>query len=251
MILTIKDPEIFDALVRGEKRYEGRRWDPSYNSLSEGDYLLFVLEGSREILLARVKRILRYPSIEDMVNDLWRELVPFAKDPSEAKKVYRQFYSLSDPAVAIEVEPLKLFVAGERQLRKWLGIEFRPLLIAIGVDGEELYDGHFGDSPEFLILRCSFDGCEPVERRKNTTDIEEEEDHEPHHGNPRKFRAVLSLLSDTDVWVAFRMGPNYVRIVRESDKVPFLAGTRNLQEAIQKVRRKLLELYLKRVCRWR
>ncbi len=251
MILTIKDPRVFDALVRGEKRYEGRRWDASYDSLKPGDYVLFVLEGSREILLSRVKSIHRFATIEEMVENLWKDLIPFARDPSEALKVYKQFYSPSDPAVAIEVEPIKLFLAEERHLRKWLGIGFRPLIVAVGVDGNELYDGHFGDSPEFLIFRCSFDGCELVEKRKNTTEVEEEEEHEPHHGNPKKFRAVLSLLSDTDVWVAFRMGPNYLRIVRESDKVPFLAGTKNLEEALERVRRKLLELSLKRLCQWR
>ena len=253
MILTIKDPQVFDALVSGRKKYEGRRWKEEYSELSEGGLIIFVLEGSNELLLTRVKDIKKYETIEEMVKELWRDLLPDAENPESALKYYRFFYSSSDPAVAIEVEPLQKETLDRRTLTKWLGISLpEKLRVAVGVDSSgDLFLGHFGDSPIFKIYECNWEGCSLVEERENTTEIEEDEEHEEHHGNPLKFRAILELLKDTDVWCAFRMGPNYVRIVRESDKIPFLTGTRRLDESLEKVRRKFLELALRRMCRWK
>ena len=250
MILTLKDPEVFDALASGKKRYEGRRWEEKYEGLSPGDYVLFLLEGGSEILLARIRDVKRYPSIEEMVKDLWRELLPFKEGPEEVLKYYKSFYSPQDPAVAIGIEPVQSFALDYRYITKWLGLSLpERLRVAIGVEGENLYEGHFGDAPLYKIYECSLEGCKLVEERENTTFVEEEEEHEHHHGNPAKFRAVLNLLNDVDVWCAFRMGPNYLRIVRESDKIPFLTGTRDLDRSLEILRRKFLSLALRKACR--
>ena len=251
MILTLKDPEVFEALASGQKRYEGRRWEEKYEGLSPGDYILFLLEGGSDILLAKITAIKRYPSIEEMVKELWRDLLPFKESPEEVLRYYKSFYSPEDPAVAIGVEPVQSFTLNHRHITKWLGLSLpERLRVAIGVEGDELYDGHFGDAPLYRIYECSLEGCRFVEERKNTTfKEEEEEEHEHHHGNPAKFRAVLNLLNDVDVWCAFRMGPNYVRIVRESDKIPFLSGTRDLDKTLEILRKKFLSLALKKACR--
>ncbi len=249
MILTIKDERVFDALVRGEKSYEGRKWKEDYRHLRPGDYLLFVLEGGGEILLTEVTDVKRFGSVREMVDALWKELIPWASSPEEALKVYRSFYSPEDEAVALGVKPIHLFRLNQRSAQKWLGLSLPPLKVAFGVDNGELFDGHFGDAPSFWIYEVTLDGYRLLEKRPNTTEEEEEEEHGHHHGNPAKFRAIYSILKDVDVWAAFRMGPNYVRIVKETDKVPFITGTRKLQEALDRVRRKYLSLALRRVCR--
>ena len=42
-------------------------------------------------------------------------------------------------------------------------------------------------------------------------------------------------IRDRDVLAAFRMGPNYLRIRDNSDKVPFITGTKKLSEALSRV----------------
>jgi len=91
--------------------------------------------------------------------------------------------------------------------------------VAIGtVDGERLTRGHFGDSPLFAIYLVTPKGWELLELRRNTAASMEERGH----GDPRKFRAVASLLGDVDVLAAWAMGPNYVRMRDESRLVPYI-----------------------------
>ena len=248
MMLTIKDIRVFDALVKGNKRYEGRRWKEEFSSVKEGDLVVFVLEGGQELLVSRIRELRRYSTIKDMVLELWRDLLPFAKEESEALNYYRRFYSLDEPAVAIEVEPVLHIHMGQREINKWLGIKPEPLRVAVGVEKGELFSGHFGDAPEFWIFHLWPDRWELIDKRKNTTQ-EHDDEHEEHHGNPAKFRAVYSLLRDSDVWLAFRMGPNYIRIVQETSIIPFVAGTRDLETALNLVRRQYLSLFLRRHCR--
>ena len=248
MILTIKDPHVFDAILSGKKRYEGRKWKEDYALLKEGDVIVFVLEGSTEMAVTRVVSILRFSSVREMVETLWKQLLPTTETVEEALKYYSSFYNLSDPAIAIEIEVMSKEVVDGRALKKWLGISLPDTLrVAVSVDEEgNVYSGHFGDAPYFYIYECGMNGCKLLEKRKNTVELEEEQ-----HGDPRKFKQVYNLLSDTDVWCGFRMGPNYLRIVNETEIVPFLTGTRDLETALNRLRRKYLSLSLRRICKWR
>jgi len=121
MILTIKDREVFEAIAGGRKRFEGRRWKEEFEKLKPGDLILFLLEGEPELVVAKVREVRPFPSVEEMVLSLWKELLPDARDPSEALSYYGRFYSLSDPAVAIGIEPLSREFLDERSRRKWAG----------------------------------------------------------------------------------------------------------------------------------
>ena len=107
--------------------------------------------------------------------------------------------------------------------------------IALGTnDHKTLSETHFGDSKFFEIYEWRNGAWELVEVRKNTArEIEEKE--EEHHGDPRKFKGVANLLRDIDVFVAFRFGPNYIRIKQNTTKIPFLAKTRDIKEALKRV----------------
>ena len=94
------------------------------------------------------------------------------------------------------------------------------IVVAVGGENpEKLARSHFGDSEVFLIYRVNSDGrIKKLEERINKAKEVEEE----RHGDPRKFRAVVNLLADVDVLVAWAMGPNYVMMRDKSDKVPYI-----------------------------
>ena len=108
----------------------------------------------------------------------------------------------------------------------------RCLKVAFGMENDEtLIDAHYGDSEFFAIYEICEDGSiKLLEKRLNKAkDFEEEE-----HGDPRKFKAVVSQLLDVDVLAAFRMGPNFLRIRDKTNKVAFFTRTRDLKLALQR-----------------
>ncbi|WP_148883576.1 NifB/NifX family molybdenum-iron cluster-binding protein [Thermococcus aciditolerans] len=111
----------------------------------------------------------------------------------------------------------------------------RCLKVAFGMENDEtLIDAHYGDSEFFAIYEVYENGSvKLLEKRHNRAkDFEEEDDG---HGDPRKFKAVVSQLLDVDVLVAFRMGPNFLRIRDKTNKVAFFTRTRDLKIALQRV----------------
>ena len=117
----------------------------------------------------------------------------------------------------------------------------RCLKVAFGMeDDEKLIDAHYGDSNFFAIYDVCEDGSyRLLEKRINKAkEVEEEE-----HGDPKKFRAIVELLEDVDVLAAFRMGPNFLRIRDQSDKVAFFTRTRDLKVALQRVIENFDELW--------
>ncbi len=112
--------------------------------------------------------------------------------------------------------------------------------VAVGVDDDEaiLSEEHFGDAKYYLIYEVEEDGSyRLVEKRLNKArDMEEKE-----HGDPRKFKAVSELLKDVDVFLAGRMGPNFLR-VRESKHYPMVVGRKTVEEALSILVSRLDEL---------
>ena len=111
----------------------------------------------------------------------------------------------------------------------------RCLKVAFGMeDDEKLIDAHYGDSKFFAIYEICEDGSvKLLEKRHNKARDFKEEDES--HGDPRKFKAVVSQLLDVDVLAAFRMGPNFLRIRDRTNKVAFFTRTRDLKLALQRV----------------
>ncbi len=106
----------------------------------------------------------------------------------------------------------------------------RKIRVALGVDGDEtrLSEEHFGDSKYYLIYEVNDDGSyKLVEKRFNK--VREMEERE--HGDPRKFKAIDYLLKDVDVFLAGRMGPNFLR-VSKSRHYPMVVGRKTVKEAL-------------------
>ncbi|WP_457741577.1 NifB/NifX family molybdenum-iron cluster-binding protein [Thermococcus sp.] len=119
----------------------------------------------------------------------------------------------------------------------------RCLKVAFGMEDEKtLMDGHYGDSEFFAIYEvCENGSYRLLEKRPNKAKDFEEKDN--GHGDPRKFKAVVSQLLDVDVLAAFRMGPNFLRIRDKTNKVAFFTRTRDLKLALQRVIENFNDLY--------
>ena len=108
--LTIADEKIFNAIVDGSKKYEGRVNKEPYNKIRKGDLILISLENTyAKFVICEVLEVKKYNSIVEMVKDLWKYLIPFAKSEDEALKVYKQFYDVNKEALAIGIRPLIYF----------------------------------------------------------------------------------------------------------------------------------------------
>ncbi|ASJ12756.1 NifB/NifX family molybdenum-iron cluster-binding protein [Thermococcus thioreducens] len=111
----------------------------------------------------------------------------------------------------------------------------RCLKVAFGMENDEtLIDAHYGDSEFFAIYEVCEDGSvKLLEKRHNKA--KDFEEHDKGHGDPGKFKAVINQLSDVDVLAAFRMGPNFLRIRDNTNKVVFFTRTRELSVALQRI----------------
>ncbi|NJE41878.1 NifB/NifX family molybdenum-iron cluster-binding protein [Thermococcus sp. GR6] len=111
----------------------------------------------------------------------------------------------------------------------------RCLKVAFGMENDEtLIDAHYGDSEFFAIYKvCENGSIKLLEKRHNKA--KDMEEHDEGHGDPRKFKLILGQLIDVDVLAAFRMGPNFLRIRDQSDKVAFFTRTRDLNIALQRI----------------
>ncbi len=104
----------------------------------------------------------------------------------------------------------------------------QTLLVAVGTrDGRVLNEGHFGDSSIFLIYEIRDGQARFIEDRSNIPYEEQ------GHGDPGKARVMAGLLSDVDVLVARRFGPNVKRMLHRFVCVRTRVET--AQEAMQLV----------------
>lgn len=117
--------------------------------------------------------------------------------------------------------------------------KMKKLRVSFGMDDETtLSRKHFGDSLFFLIYDIYENGnFEFIEKRQNNSTIENE------HGDINKFRSIISLLSDVDVLAAYRMGPNFLNIKNNSNKIPFLTRDENFQESLKLIIKNFNKLY--------
>ncbi len=79
-------------------------------------------------------------------------------------------------------------------------------------DGEQLIDEHAGMARYFKVYRLREQQAELVELRENS---KYKGDENLKHGDPKKAKASLSALSDVNVWVNKRFGPNLPRLLQK------------------------------------
>ncbi len=102
------------------------------------------------------------------------------------------------------------------------------IIAAFGlVNEKELTDKHFGDSLYFDLYEIRRDGFKKIKRVDNVK-LEEK-----IHGDPRKAGKIGSLLKEADVLVAFRMGPNILRM--KKNFVPVIVNSRDFIKSVKTV----------------
>lgn len=122
----------------------------------------------------------------------------------------------------------------------------RILRVAAGSNDKVNFNtSHFGESKYFMIYEI-YDNEKIVfkeARVNNASDMEEE-----MHGDPRKFKVVISQLTDIDILLAYAMGPNFKRILENSNKIPYIVKgvarkTKQVIDGLKEMLEKFDELY--------
>ena len=103
--------------------------------------------------------------------------------------------------------------------------------LACGTDNEtEFTNGHFGSSKYFLIYDFDLEtkGLRFLKRIENSSQEEEK------HGDIKKAKSVSEFLKNVFVLVAFRYGPNIIRIKKRF--VPIISREKNIEKTLNKVK---------------
>ena len=103
--------------------------------------------------------------------------------------------------------------------------------LACGTDNEtEFTNGHFGSSKYFLIYDFDLETKDLrfLKRIENSTQEEEK------HGDSKKAKSVSELLKNVFVLVAFRYGPNIIRIKKRF--IPIISREKNIEKTLNKIK---------------
>jgi predicted Fe-Mo cluster-binding NifX family protein len=103
--------------------------------------------------------------------------------------------------------------------------------LACGTDNEtEFTNGHFGSSKYFLIYDFDLEtkDLRLLKRIENSSQEEEK------HGDIKKAKSVSELLKNVFVLVAFRYGPNIIRIKKRF--VPIISREKNIDKTLNKIK---------------
>ena len=102
--------------------------------------------------------------------------------------------------------------------------------LACGTDNEtEFTNEHFGSSKYFLIYEFDLETKDLrfLKRIENSTQEEE-------HGDIKKAKSVSELLKNVFVLVAFRYGPNIIRIKKRF--IPIISREKNIEKTLYKIK---------------
>ena len=104
--------------------------------------------------------------------------------------------------------------------------------LACGTDNEtEFTNGHFGSSKYFLIYEFDLETKDLRFLKKIENSTQEEE----KHGDIKKAKSVSELLKNVFVLVAFRYGPNIIRIKKRF--VPIISREKNIEKTLSRIKK--------------
>jgi len=97
-------------------------------------------------------------------------------------------------------------------------------------NGTGFTNEHFGSSKYFLIYEFDLETKDLrfLERIENSTPEEEK------HGDIKKAKSVSELLKNVFILVAFRYGPNIVRIRKRF--IPIISREKNIEKTLYKIK---------------
>ncbi|MCK4502967.1 MAG: hypothetical protein KAU22_08010 [Desulfuromonadales bacterium] len=114
----------------------------------------------------------------------------------------------------------------------------RKIRICIGSnDGHNIAATHMGDTESFYIYDL-FDGggSKVVEQRDNTARLMD-------HSGADKMTKIISLLADTEVFVAKHESPNFTKIAKQTKYQPVIVKTESISDILTLLQTEFDEIY--------
>lgn len=102
------------------------------------------------------------------------------------------------------------------------------LRVCIGTnDGHDIASTHMGDTGFFHIYDINKTGeISFVEQRENVA-------KELDHAKSDKMKAILNLISDTQILVAQQRSPNFIKIARQTKYQPVVVAATGIQAVLE------------------
>lgn len=110
--------------------------------------------------------------------------------------------------------------------------------LAIGSnDGENVAKTHMGDTEHFYIYDL-FENLEHmfVEKRVNTA-------KDMGHAKTEKMKAVIKVIEDSDILVARKKSPNYIKIANRTKYQPVVVNAENISDVLMILHESFQEIY--------
>jgi hypothetical protein len=117
--------------------------------------------------------------------------------------------------------------------------EMKKIRLCIGSnDGENIAENHMGDTECFYIYDFFENSTsEFIEKRINIAkDIEE-------HASAEKMKMIIKLVKDTDVFVAQKNSPNFVKIANKTKYQPIVVKAEKISDILIVLDRFFKEIY--------
>jgi predicted Fe-Mo cluster-binding NifX family protein len=119
----------------------------------------------------------------------------------------------------------------------------QKIRICIGSnDGETIAQTHMGDTECFYLYDLeATQGHAFVEKRNNTA-------QDMGHDGADKMKAIIALVADADIFVAWKKSPNFIKIAKQTRYQPVVVKAENIQGALALLQDNFAELnsYVKR-----
>lgn len=114
----------------------------------------------------------------------------------------------------------------------------RTLRICIGSnDGENIATTHMGDTDCFLIYDLMEDaGSTFIGQRKNVA-------KEMDHAQSDKMKAIISLVDDTEIFIAQQESPNFIKIAKQTKYQPVVVKVEAIQDILTLLQGEFEKIY--------
>jgi predicted Fe-Mo cluster-binding NifX family protein len=114
----------------------------------------------------------------------------------------------------------------------------KKIRICIGSnDGETIAQTHMGDTESFCLYDLvASQGATFVEKRKN---IAQEMDHD----GADKMKAIISLVSDAEIFVARQKSPNFIKIAKNTRYQPVVVNIENIHDILALLQDEFAEVH--------
>ena len=104
-------------------------------------------------------------------------------------------------------------------------------------DGETIAQTHMGDTECFYLYDIeATQGQTFVEKRHNTA-------QDMGHNGADKMKAIIALVADADIFVAWQKSPNFIKLAKQTRYQPVVVKADTIQDALVLLQDNFAELH--------